>query len=106
MVPSVRSWIDRRRIASFLAIACGFTWAMQVLLAASGMGAPWTLSILVGFGGLELPVGAAVTVVLASGTERLSPHEVPDPRGLGSNGGDSRPTDSKGMQGIGRKRQG
>jgi hypothetical protein len=106
MVPSVRSWIDRHRIASFPAITCGFTWTIGGSLAASGMGAPRTLSILVGFGGLELPVGAAVTVALAFGTERLSAHEVPDPSGLGVNDDYSRPTDSKGMQGIGRERQG
>jgi hypothetical protein len=62
MVPSVRSWIDRHRIASFLAITYG--------------------------------------------TERLSAHEVPEPSGLGVNDGYSRPTDSKGMQGIGRESQG
>ena len=106
MVPSVRSWIDRRWIASFLAITCGFTWTIQGLLAASGMGAPWTLTILVGFGGFEPPVGVAVAVALAVGTERLSPHEVPDPSGIELNDGDWRVTGSKGIQGIGRECRG
>ncbi|MFC6940640.1 hypothetical protein ACFQE8_11795 [Salinirubellus sp. GCM10025818] len=106
MVPSVRSWMDRRRIASFLAITCGFIWTIQGLLAASGMGAPWTLSILTGFGGFEQPVGAAVAVALAVGTERLSAREVPDPSGIGLNDGDWRVTGSKGMQGTGPERQG
>jgi hypothetical protein len=70
------------------------------------VGAPWTLSILVGSGGFEPPVGAAVAVALAVGTERLSAHEVPDPRALGLNDGDSRPTGSKGVRGIGRERRG
>jgi hypothetical protein len=105
MVPSVRLWIDRHRIASFLSITYAFTWTTRGLLAASGRGAPWTLSVLVGFGGVEPPDGAAVAVALAFGTGRLSIHEVPDPSGLGLNDGDSRPTHSKGMQGIGRERQ-
>jgi len=82
-----------------------FTWTTQGLLATSGMGAPWTLSIVVGFGGFEPPVGAAVAVALAFGTERLLAHEVSDPGGLGLNEGDSRPTNSKGMHGIGGERQ-
>jgi hypothetical protein len=105
MVPSGRSWIDRHRIVSFLAITCGFIWTIQGWLAASGMGAPWTLPIPVGFGGFEPLVGAAVAVALAFGTERFSTHEMPDPSGIGLNDGDSKPTDSKGMQGIGRERQ-
>jgi hypothetical protein len=106
MVPAVRSWIGRHRIASLLATTCGFTGTIQRLLAASGMGAPRTLSILVGVGGLESPVGADVAVPLAFGIEQLSPHEVHDPSRLGVNDGYSRPIDSKGMQGIGRERQG
>ena len=106
MVPSVRSWMDRRRIANFLAITCGFIWTIQGLLAASGMGAPWTLSILVDFGGFEPPVGAAVAVALAVGFERLSAHEMPDPSGIGLNDGDCRVTGSKGIQGIGRECRG
>jgi len=105
MVPSIRSWINRHRIASFLTITYAFTWTIQGALAASGMGTPWTLSTLVGFGGFEPLVGAVVAVALVFGTERLSVHEVPDPRGLGLNDGDSRPTDSKGMQSIGRECQ-
>jgi hypothetical protein len=98
MVPAVRSWIGRHRIANLLATTCGFTGMIRGLLAASGMGAPWTLSILVGFGGLESPVVAAVAVALAFGIERLSTHEVPAPSGVGVNDGYSRPIDSKGMR--------
>jgi hypothetical protein len=105
MVPSVRLWIDRHRIASILLITYALSWTRRGLLAASGMCAPWTCSILVGFGGLESPVGADVAVPLAFGIEQLSAHEVLDPSGLGVNDGYSRPTDSKGMQGIGRERQ-
>ena len=105
MVPSIRSWIDRHRIANFLAITCAFTWIVQGLLATSGMGAPWTPSALVGFGGFEPLVGAVVAVALVVGTEQLSAHEVPNPSGLGLNNGDSRPTDSKGVQSIGRECQ-
>ena len=106
MVPSVRSWIDRHRIVSLLAVTCGFTRTIRGSFAASGMGAPGTLSIPVGFGGFEPPVGAAVAVALAFGTERLSAHEMPDTRGFGLNDGDPRPTDSEGMQGIDRERRG
>jgi len=70
MVPSVRSWMDRHRIASFLAITYGFTWTIQGLLAVSGMGPSWTLSILVGFGGFGPPIGAAVVVWAAGGSLR------------------------------------
>jgi len=70
MVPSVRSWMDRHRIASFLAITYGFTWTIQGLLAVSGMGPSWTLSILVGFGGFGPPIGAAVAVWAAGGSLR------------------------------------
>jgi len=62
----VRSWIDRHRIGTFLAITYAFTWVIQGALLASGMEASWTQSILVGFGGFGPPVGAAV-VVWASG---------------------------------------
>jgi len=62
----VRSWIDRHRIGTFLAIAYAFTWSIQAALLASGMEASWTHSVLVGFGGFGPPVGAAV-VLWASG---------------------------------------
>ena len=106
MVSSVRSWIHRHRTVSFLAITYAFTWTIRGVLAASGIATPWTLSIVVGFGGFEPPVGAAAAVALAFGTERLSTHEVPDPSGIGVNDGDSRPTGSKGTQGIGRDGRG
>jgi membrane protease YdiL (CAAX protease family) len=79
MAPSVRSWIDRHRIASFLAVTYGVTWMIQGSLAASGMGASWTVSILVGFGAfgplvgfgvIGPPVGAAVVVWAAGGCLR------------------------------------
>jgi membrane protease YdiL (CAAX protease family) len=62
----VRSWIDRHRIGTFLAITYAFTWSIQAALLASGMEASWTHSVLVGFGGFGPPVGAAV-VLWASG---------------------------------------
>jgi membrane protease YdiL (CAAX protease family) len=70
MVSAVRAWIDRHRIAGFLVITYGFTWTIQGLLAASGLGASWTLSILVGFGAFGPPVGAAVVVWAAGGSLR------------------------------------
>ncbi|WP_435157352.1 CPBP family intramembrane glutamic endopeptidase [Haladaptatus sp. DFWS20] len=63
---SVRAWINQHRIVSFLLIAYSFTWVVQGALAASGMEASWTHSILIGFGGFGPPVGAAV-VIRASG---------------------------------------
>ncbi|QFU84811.1 CPBP family intramembrane glutamic endopeptidase [Natronorubrum aibiense] len=62
----VRSWIDQHRLISFLLITYTFTWIIQGALAASGMEASWTHSILIGFGGFGPPVGAAV-VLWASG---------------------------------------
>jgi len=62
----VGSWIDRHRIAAFLAITYAFTWTVQGALLASGMEASWTHSILIGFGGFGPPIGAAV-VIRASG---------------------------------------
>ena len=70
MTSPVRTWVDDHRIASFLAVTYGFTWTIQGLLAASGMGASWTLSILVGFGGFGPPVGAAVVVWASGGSLR------------------------------------
>ncbi|MFC7139943.1 CPBP family intramembrane glutamic endopeptidase [Halosimplex aquaticum] len=66
MTSSLRSWIDRHRLASFLAITYTFTWVIQGAIAASGMEASWTQSILIGSGGFGPPVGAAV-VIWASG---------------------------------------
>ena len=63
---SVRSWVEQHRIASFLLVAYSFTWVVQGALAASGMEASWTHSILIGFGGFGPPVAAAV-VIWASG---------------------------------------
>ncbi|WP_415383458.1 CPBP family intramembrane glutamic endopeptidase [Halosimplex sp. TS25] len=62
----LRSWIDRHRLASFLLITYSFTWVIQGIVAAVGLEASWTQSILIGFGGFGPPVGAAV-VIWASG---------------------------------------
>lgn len=62
----IRSWIDRHRLAAFLLVTYSFTWAIQGVLAATGMEASWTLSIVVGFGAFGPPVGAAA-VIWASG---------------------------------------
>jgi membrane protease YdiL (CAAX protease family) len=70
MIPSVRSWIDRNRIASFLAVTYAFTWTIQGIVALSGMTASWTMSILIGFGGFGPPVGAAVVVWASGGSLR------------------------------------
>jgi membrane protease YdiL (CAAX protease family) len=69
-MPSVRAWIDRHRLASFVAIAYAFTWTIQGALAYSGMEASWTHSILIGFGGFGPPVGAAVVVWASGGSLR------------------------------------
>ncbi|WP_226013380.1 CPBP family intramembrane glutamic endopeptidase [Halomicrobium salinisoli] len=66
MLSGVSAWIDRHRIAAFLAITYGFTWTIQGILVATGLEASWTLSILVGLGAFGPPLGAAV-VVRASG---------------------------------------
>jgi membrane protease YdiL (CAAX protease family) len=66
MAPSVRSWIDRHRLLSFIAITYAFTWIIQGVVITSGLEASWTQSILIGFGGFGPPVGAAV-VIWASG---------------------------------------
>ncbi|MDS0474554.1 type II CAAX endopeptidase family protein [Natrinema sp. 1APR25-10V2] len=62
----VRSWIDRHRLVAFLLITYSFTWVIQGIVAAMGLEASWTQSILIGFGGFGPPVGAAV-VIWASG---------------------------------------
>ncbi|WP_049981135.1 CPBP family intramembrane glutamic endopeptidase [Halolamina rubra] len=66
MSDRIRSWIDRHRLITFVAIAYAFTWTIQGTLAYSGMEASWTHSILIGLGGFGPPIGAA-TVVWASG---------------------------------------
>ncbi|MFD1563717.1 CPBP family intramembrane glutamic endopeptidase [Haloarchaeobius amylolyticus] len=66
MTGRLRSWIDRHRLASFLLVTYAFTWTIQAALAATGMEASWTLSILIGLGAFGPPVGAA-TVIAASG---------------------------------------
>jgi membrane protease YdiL (CAAX protease family) len=63
---AVRDWVDHHRLAAFLAITYGFTWLVQAIVVASGLGPSWTQSILIGFGGFGPPVGAAV-VIWASG---------------------------------------
>ncbi len=65
-----RAWIDRHRLAAFVAIAYSFTWVIQGGLAYSGMEASWTHSILIGFGGFGPPVGAAVVVWASGGSLR------------------------------------
>ena len=70
MALSVRSWIDRHRIASFLAVTYIFTWTIQAAVALSGMSASWTMSILIGFGGFGPPVGAVVVVWASGGSLR------------------------------------
>lgn len=62
----VRPWIDRHRLVAFLLITYSFTWVIQGIVAAMGLEASWTQSILIGFGGFGPPVGAAV-VIWASG---------------------------------------
>jgi len=69
-MPSVRPWIDRHRIATFLVVTYGFTWTIQGLLALSGMQASWALSVLIGLGGFGPPVGAAVVVWASGGSLR------------------------------------
>ncbi|WP_423999137.1 CPBP family intramembrane glutamic endopeptidase [Haloarcula salina] len=70
MALSVRGWIDRHRIASFLAVTYAFTWTIQGIVALSGMTASWTMSIIIGFGGFGPPVGAAVVVWASEGSLR------------------------------------
>ena len=70
MSPSVRAWIDRHRLASFLVVAYAFTWSIQGALAASGMEASWTHSIIIGFGGFGPPIGAAVVIWASGGSLR------------------------------------
>ncbi|WP_247006068.1 type II CAAX endopeptidase family protein [Halorientalis litorea] len=70
MSPSIRSLVDRHRIASFLLVTYAFTWTIQAYLVVTGMGASWTLSILAGFGGFGPPVGAAVVVWASGGSLR------------------------------------
>jgi membrane protease YdiL (CAAX protease family) len=66
----VSAWIDRHRIAAFLAVTYAFTWTIQGALLASGLEASWTQSILIGFGGFGPPVGAAVVIWAAGGDLR------------------------------------
>ncbi|WP_123537587.1 CPBP family intramembrane glutamic endopeptidase [Halosimplex salinum] len=63
---AVRSWIDDHRLVAFLLITYSFTWVIQGIVAAMGLEASWTQSILIGFGAFGPPVGAAV-VIWASG---------------------------------------
>lgn len=70
MTHTLRSWIDHHRVASFLAIAYAFTWTVQGALAASGIEASWTHSILIGFGGFGPPIGAAIVVWASGGSVR------------------------------------
>jgi len=67
---NIRTWIDRHRLPSFVAIAYAFTWTIQGALAYSGMEASWTHSILIGFGGFGPPIGAAVVIWASGGSLR------------------------------------
>lgn len=67
---AVRTWIDRHRLVSFLAITYAFTWSVQAALLATGMEPTWTLSILIGFGAYGPPVGAGVVVWASGGSLR------------------------------------
>jgi len=66
----VRSWIDRHRLVAFLLITYSFTWVIQGIVAAMGLEASWTQSILIGFGGFGPPVGAAVVIWASGGSLR------------------------------------
>ncbi|MFB6129658.1 MAG: CPBP family intramembrane glutamic endopeptidase [Salinigranum sp.] len=70
MSVSVRSWIGRHRLATFLLVTYAFTWTIQAALAARNLQASWTLSILVGFGAFGPPIGAAVVVWATGGDLR------------------------------------
>ncbi|MFC4357961.1 CPBP family intramembrane glutamic endopeptidase [Halobium salinum] len=70
MTLSVRPWISRHRLASFLLVTYAFTWTIQAALALSNLQASWTLSILVGLGAFGPPVGAAVVVWAGGGDLR------------------------------------
>ncbi|AOW79603.1 putative metal-dependent membrane protease [Halodesulfurarchaeum formicicum] len=70
MPGTIRSTIDAHRLASFLLVTYAFTWTIQGALAASGMEASWTHSILIGLGGFGPPVGAAVVVWASEGSLR------------------------------------
>ncbi|WP_336001491.1 CPBP family intramembrane glutamic endopeptidase [Halorientalis halophila] len=70
MASAVRSWVDTHRLVSFVGIAYAFTWTIQGALAASGMEASWTHSLLIGLGGFGPPVGAAVVVWASGGSLR------------------------------------
>jgi membrane protease YdiL (CAAX protease family) len=67
---TVRRWIARHRVVSFLAVTYAFTWTIQGLLVVSGMEASWTMSILVGLGGFGPPVGAAAVLWATGGDLR------------------------------------
>lgn len=70
MVLTIRRWIGRHRVVSFLLITYAFTWTVQALLVVLNMEASWTLSILVGFGGFGPPIGTAVVIWAAGGDLR------------------------------------
>jgi membrane protease YdiL (CAAX protease family) len=66
----VRSWIDRHRLIAFLLITYSFTWVIQGIVAAMGLEASWTQSILIGLGGFGPPVGAAAVIWACGGDLR------------------------------------
>lgn len=65
----IRSRIDRHRLVIAL-VTYSFTWAIQAVLAVTGTGASWTLSILVGFGAFGPPIGAAAVIWASGGSLR------------------------------------
>ena len=67
---AVRSWIERHQLATFIAVAYGFTWLIQGAVALAGLEPSWTQSILIGFGGFGPPVGAAVVIWASGGSLR------------------------------------
>ena len=70
MGDTIRSFVGSHRLASFLLVTYAFTWTIQGALAASGMAASWTHSILIGLGGFGPPVGAAVVLWAGEGSLR------------------------------------
>ena len=66
----LRSTVANHPLVSFLLVTYAFTWSIQAAVAAAGLEASWTLSILVGLGGFGPPIGAAVVVWASKGSLR------------------------------------
>ena len=67
---TVRTWVDRHRLAAFLLVTYGFTWTVQGAVAAAGLEPSWTQSILIGIGGFGPPIGAAAVLWATGGDLR------------------------------------